>query len=155
MGGNKGSGRGGRWTKRGIFILKELQETSGSHTGFETSKADTDTPVSKFSTVVNPDTLRLGVITQIRIKLNWANAVDLEAFRLWEAAKAGDYESNSRKLFDSDEYTPSLNDDEEYVFDVYIPFMLDKVGEMYYAPQWSAACGNIQGHVTVKGEVFE
>lgn len=153
--GGKSSGRAGRWTKRDIFILKELQETAGAHTGFETSKSDTDTPVSYFSTIVDPDTVKSGVITQIRIKLNWANAVTLEAFRIWEAAKAGDYESNSRKIFDSDEFVAALNDDEEYVFDVHIPFKLDSAGVLYYAPQWSAACGNIQGHVTVKGEVYQ
>jgi len=145
----------GRWTKRSLFVLKEFQEAAGTHTGFTTSKADTDTPVSSFSTVINPDTLTHGVITQIRIKLNWANAVTLEAFRLWEDAQAGDYESNALKIFDSDEYVASLNDDEEYVFDVYIPFILKTAGTMYYAPQWSAACGNIQGHVTIKGEVWQ
>jgi len=115
----------------------------------------TDTPVSSFSTIVDPDTVRSGRILQIRIKLNWTNAVTLEAFRLWEAAKSGDYESNGRKIFDSDEYVASLNDDEEYVFNVDIPFKLDTAGTMYYAPQWSAACGNIQGQVTVKGEVYQ
>jgi len=145
----------GNWTKRSLFALKELLEAAGSHTGFQTSKADTDTPVSFLSTVVNPDTLIHGVITQIRIKLNWANAVTLEALRLWSDAQAGDYESNALKLFDSDEYITSLNNDEEYVFNVYIPFILATAGKMFYAPQWSGACGNIQGHVTVKGEVWQ
>lgn len=145
----------GRWTKRSLFILKEFQEASGTHTGFTTSKVDTDTPVSYFSTVVKPDTLVEGVITQIRVKLNWVNAVTLEALRLWEDAQAGDDESNALKIFDSDEYVASLNDNEEYVFDVYIPFILKTAGRMFYAPQWSAACGNIEGHVTIKGEVWQ
>ena len=153
--GSKSSARAGRWTKRDIFIFKELQETAGAHAGFETSKADTDTPAAYFSTIVDPDTCKSGMITQIRIKLNWTNAVVLQAFRLWEAAIAGDYESNSRKIFDSEEYVVALNDDEEYVFDVNIPFKLDAAGVMYYAPQGSAACGNIAGHVTVKGEVYQ
>jgi len=145
----------GNWTKRTLFVLKELLEAAGAHTGFQTSKADTDTPVSYFSTVVNPDTLMHGVITEIRIKLNWAAAETLEAFRLWEDAQAGDYESNSLKIFDSDEYVANLTDDEEAVFHVYIPFILKTAGRMYYAPQWSGACGNIQGHATVKGEVWQ
>jgi len=146
---------GGRWTEDEVFILKEFQEASGAKAEFTTSKADGDTPVYYFTDVVKPDTLRAGVITQIRVKLNWANAVTLEALRFHEKAVAGDYESNSNKIFDSDEYVASLNDDEEYVFDVEIPFHLDIAGRMYLGLQWSAACGNIQGEITVKGRVVQ
>jgi len=143
----------GRWTEDEIFIFKEFQEASGTKTEFTTSKAEGDTPAYSFVDVVKPDTLKAGVITQIRIKLNWANAVTLEAIRFHEAAIAGDYESNSRKIWDSDEHAPSLNDDEEYVFNVNIPFHLDAAGIMFFGLQWSAASGNISGHITVKGRV--
>jgi len=147
---------GGRWTEDEIFILKEFQEASGTKAEFTTSKAETDEPAYYFVDFVKPDTLRAGVITQIRVKLNWATGASvLEALRLHEAAKAGDYESNSRKIWDSDEYVASLNDDEEYVFNVNIPFHLDTAGRMYFGLQWSAGSGNIQGHITVKGRVVQ
>jgi len=143
----------GRWTEDEIFIFKEFQETSGTKAEFTTSKAETDEPAYYFVDVVKPDTLKAGVITQIRIKQNWVAGETLEAVRLYEGAVAGNYESNSKKIFDSDEYIASLNDDEEYVFDVNIPFHLDTIGRMYFGFQWSGACGNIQGHITVKGRV--
>jgi len=144
----------GAWTKKIAFLFRELLEAAGAHTGFQTSKAETDEPAAVF-TDTNPDTLKSGIISRIHIRLNWANAVTLTAIRIYEAAKAGDYESGMHKLFDSKEHVVSLVDDDEYVFYVGIPFILATEGTLYYAPEWSAACGNIQGYVAVEGDTFE
>lgn len=145
----------GQWTKRVSFRMLELQEAAAAHTGFTTSKAEADTPAYTLTTK-DPDTLKQGIIKRIHIRLNWANAVTLEAVRLYRGAKAGDYESDSNKLFDSIAYYPAgLTDDDEYDFEVEIPFKLIEEGKIYYGCQWSAASGNIQGYIEVTGETFE
>lgn len=146
----------GQWTKRVAFELKELQEAAAAHTGFSTSKAENDTPVAYLDDVVIPDTLKTGKITRIRIRLNWANAVTLEALRFYKAAKDGDYESSSSKIYDTmADYPAGLVDDDEYNIDLDIDFILGEEGKIYYAPQWSGACGNIQGYLIIEGETFE
>lgn len=146
----------GHWTKRVPFELKEFQEAAGAHTGMQTSKAETDTPVSYIEDVIIPDNLKSGKITRIRIRVNHVNAVTLEALRFYKDAKAGDYESSSCKIFDTiGLYPAGLVDDDEYNIDLNIDFILAAEGKLYYAPQWSAACGNVQFYIVIEGETFE
>jgi hypothetical protein len=148
------SGLEGRWTKTCRFDFSEFQETAGSHTNFETSKAETDTPVGTLTTK-NPDTLKSGTILRIHIRLNWANAVTLTALRIYQAAKAGDYESSLNKLYDSKaDYPAGLTDNGEYEIEANLPFILESEGSFYYAPEWSGACGNIQGYIQLSGETI-
>lgn len=145
----------GAWTKKYAFIYRELLETAGVHAGFQTNKAETDAPAALF-TNTDPDTLKSGIIKRIHIRLNWANAVTLTAIRIYAASKTDDYESSMHKLYDSKaDYPAGLTDNDEYDLEMEIPFILETEGTLYYAPEWSAACGNIQGYIAVEGETFE
>jgi len=134
------------------FHAYELQEAAGAHTNFTTSKSATDTPVGYFTTGTYPTGFREGRIFLIHIHLNWANAVTLEALRIYQHAAAGDYESSYHKRWDSIvDYPAGLVDDDEYFIYCNIPFYLQTPTAIYYAPQWSGACGNIQGVIEVSG----
>jgi len=144
----------GNWTKKTTFRYAELQEAAAAHTGFTTSKAENDTPAYTLS-VKDPDNLKEGRLTRIHMRFNFANAVTLEAVRIYAGAKAGDYESSSQKLYDSTkDYPAGLTDDDEYDIEVDIDFKLLEEGKIYYGVQWSAASGNIQGYLVVEGETI-
>ena len=145
----------GTWTTRKPFFFKVFQEAAGAHSDLTTSKVATDTPTAYFSIVI-PDTIKSGRINRIHIRLNWVNAVTLDELRIYQAAKAGDYESNMNLLWTSDDHIAALVDDDEYVIkNLSIDFNLEAEGTLYYAPTWSGACGNIQGFITVSGELYE
>ena len=152
----KTSSRDGVWTKIAPVVFEEFLEAAGAWAVITTSYAETDTPVQVFSEV-SPDTIKAGIIKRIQIRLNWANAVTLTALRIYGAAKAGNYESRMRKVFDSVDYYPAgiTDDDEIDIQDLDIPFILDAAGTLYIACEWSAAAGNTQGYVRASGVPLE
>jgi hypothetical protein len=133
-----------------IFEAYELQETSGAHTGFNRDSAETDTPQDVLSTKVDPATLREGTILKIRARINvTANAIN--TLWLFQKAVAGNYESRMNKLFDSSDHIAIWVDDEEYEWDVEIPFILGEIGKFYYMKDESGALGNVQGYIWLGG----
>ena len=147
--------RNGAPKQENIFVYAIFQETAGANADLTTSIAITDTPTYKLNTITKPVTMKKGIIKQIRLRLNWANAVNLLSVRIYDGAFAGNYECEMHKLFDSDEFIAALVDDTEYVWDVEIPFILEDNGSIYFAPEWSAACGNIQGYIIARGVKLE
>lgn len=138
------------------FTIAAFKETAGAHTGLTTNKAETDAPAAYFGSVSGDYTkhfknVKHGVIKQIRVRLNWANAVNLTSIRLYTNIATGDYESRLYELFKTDDYVAAIVDDDLYIFNVDIPFVLKTANRMYYAPTWSAASGNIQGFIEVRG----
>ena len=151
MGGQKGSGRGGRWKKHSIFIYSALDE-DGSGNKFETSQSKTDTPTLCLSTTQIPKRLRGGKITRIQYRLKPTNAVTF-ILRLWRSSSVPDYECNQYLLYES---PPLQASDEDYDrVDQNIPFRLYYPGKLYYSIEWSGAPGNTCGFITVTGEVVE
>lgn len=145
----------GTWTTRKPFIARLLQETAGAWTDIATSYAETDTPAKYFSDV-DPDTLKAGIIHRVRLRLNWANAVNLEEVRIYSAAKAGDYESRMNLLWTSDDLVANVGDDDDLDDqNLNIDFRLETEGKILIACTWSGACGNIQGFVEISGELYE
>jgi len=152
----KTSSRDGVWTKIAPVVFEEFLEAAGAWPAITTSYAETDTPAQVFS-VVSPDTIKAGILKRIQIRLNWANAVTLTAIRIYEAAKAGNYESRMHKIFDSTDLFPAgiTDDDEIDIQDLEIPFTLEGAGILYIACEWSAAPGNTNGYVRVSGIPLE
>ena len=151
MGGQKGSGRGGRWKKHSIFIYSALDE-AGTNNYFETSQSKTDTPTLQLLSTKVPPRMRSGIIKRIHYRLKPTNAVTF-TLRLWRSAVPADYESNKYLLYES---PPLQASDEDYDRgELQIPFYLYSPGKLYYSIEWSAAPGNTVGFIDVNGEVVE
>lgn len=147
-------GLDGQWSQIGIFQYRKLTEASGADAELTTSYAKTDTPVQYFPAAASkPDNMMNGVIKRIHYRLNFANGAVTYTLRIYQAAIAGDYESNMNMLWES----PAARvDDTDYdVTELDIPFNLALAGRMYYALEWSAASGNIQGFISVEGETSD
>jgi hypothetical protein len=91
----------------------------------------------------------MGKINRIHYRLKPTNAVTY-VLRIWRAARAGDYESNSVMLYES---PPTQASDVDYdKGELEIPFVLSTPGTMYYSIEWSGAPGNTVGFIDVTGE---
>lgn len=148
----------GKWGTEGIFEAYELQEVAGANLTLSTDHAETDVPTRTLSTttgLVIPKGVRTGRILKVKIRLNWAGAVNLEDVWIYQGTKTGDYESRMHRLFTSRDYLTPLVDDDEYEWDVDIPFRLEDRGSFYVALGWSGACGNIQGYIYICGITYE
>jgi len=141
----------GVWSKNVAFRLFRLKEVAAAG-DFDTDQVKTDTPTLTLNSGVVPDTLKVGFIKRIHYRLNFANAVTF-TLRLWQAAIAGDYESNLNMLYES---PAAQADDTDYdIGELDIPFILAAEGVMFFSIDWTAACGNIQGFIEVSGETLE
>ena len=103
-----------------------------------------------------PFHVSMGVITRVHWRLKPANAVTYR-LSVWEndytAGGAGSYELEMGKLFDSNEVVANCVKDVEYdAHELVRPFMLKRPGAFFFACDWSAAPGEIQGYLTVSGE---
>lgn len=143
----------GVWSKRVTFKAWDFNE-SGAYTNFETDKAENDTPTITIPNC-DPDTLKKGILTEVYVRLNWTNAVNLNALRIYEDAKAGDKESESHKIFDSSDYYATLTDDQEYRFLLNKAFILATEGTFFITTDWSGAPGNTPGTLRLDGETIE
>ena len=143
----------GEFDKSKTFMMIALQETAGAWATVTTSYAATDTPVQTLTANEDCENLREGVIRQVKIRLNFANAVTFKV-RIWRRASAGDYQSDSDLLWTSeDNLLADLADDVTYIdTDLHVAFSLEEAGKMYFGVEWSGAPGNIQGYIQVTGE---
>ncbi len=148
----------GEFDKSKTFMMIALQETAGAWAAVTTSYAETDTPVQVLTANEDCENLREGEITQVKIRLNFANAVTYKV-RIWRRASAGDYQSDSDLLWTSEDNLPAnLADDVSYVDKLGgepIVFSLEEMGKMYFGVEWSGAPGNIQGYIQVSGRRFD
>jgi alpha-glucosidase (family GH31 glycosyl hydrolase) len=142
----KSSAKKGVWAPRTVFLFRKLDE-DGSGGYFATSQAKTDTPTLTFDTIY-PSSIQQGIIYRIHYRLKPTNAVTY-ILRLYEAAKAGDYESNMRLIWES----PALQaSDVDYDrAELMIPFWLSGLAGMNYAIEWSGAPGTTVGFIHVQG----
>jgi hypothetical protein len=145
----KDSARDGKWKKGTIFRAYRLDE-DGTRDYFETSQTKTDTPTLVL--IVNPPTMKSGIIHRIHYRLNPTNAATY-TLRIWRAAAAADYESNLNMLYES---PPLQADDTDYDrTQVDIPFICVWPASLFYSIEWTAAPGNTMGFIEITGEKFE
>ena len=132
------------------FKALKLDE-AGTLNYFETDQAETDTPTLTIKTA--PSKVKKGRIRRVHYRLNPTNAVTYDLY-IFMASKAGNYESEAMKVFDSNDVIADSADDAEYdgqLLDV--PFYLEDDGLFYYIINWSGAPGNTTGYIVVEGEV--
>lgn len=139
---------------RTCFFIK-LDE-DGSNNYFDTDQTKTDTPTLTLGDHeratdkgVATDAVKSGVIHRVHYRLKPTNAVTYQLF-LWEAAKAGNYESNMRMIYST--ATGQVSDTDYDKGELAIPFYLHKKGSMYYSIDWSGTPGTTQGFIVVSGE---
>jgi len=144
---------GGEFDKSKTFTYYLLQEAAGANAALTTSYAETDTPVQVLLAIDDCEKLKEGKITRVKLRLAPANAVTY-AVRIWRAASAGNYQSDSDLLYYSGDNLPAaLADDVAYDDkDLNIDFSLEVTGTIYVGVEWSGASGNIQGYIVVTGE---
>ena len=151
----------GKWTKYFAFEYSVLQEAAGANTVFTTDKAETDTPTQTLDTK-NPDTLKAGKLEKIMFRFTWANAVTLDYFAFYQAAKDGDYESRMNRIWGNDEEAGALGGaadiytkDDLVIIEFSPPrsFILATTGSIYLITNWSGAAGNVQGFIKLSGKV--
>lgn len=116
---------------------------------FETDKSKTDTPTITLKT--DPNWVKRGIITRILYRLN-PTAAETYTLMVFEAAKANNYESNSRLLYES---AAARVDDTDYVEeDAWIIFKLDTAGIFYIATDWTGAPGVTPGYIRIEGVAY-
>lgn len=134
-----------------VFYYQKLDE-NGSGGDLVTSYAKTDTPVKILDTARHPSTLGEGIIKRIHYRINPTNAVTY-TLRLYRHAIAGDYNSNMAMLYES---AAARADDTDYdVAEIEIPFILDSLGKIYFALEWTGAPGLTLGFIEVSGVVLK
>jgi len=149
----KNSSRGGLWTRRSIFRVYSYEE-AGAVGDFQTSYAETDTPVKTFY-YRKPVVFKQGIATRLHLRMNQTNAVTLLAVRIYAAAHADNYASCLRKMYDSTaDFPAGFVDDDEYEIELDVPFILTTAGVVYYALEWSGAPGLTPGFIELSGEVI-
>ncbi len=115
---------------------------------FGTSTAEDGTPTQLF-TLCSPSNVRAGVIESIHFRVSPANAVTMK-LRIYQDAIAADYESRMSKIFED---TVNRAKDAEVQLDgLNIPFQIAP-SAMYFALTFSAAAGDTQGFIVVRGKV--
>ena len=146
----------GDYTPQEAFHLKEIQEAAAA-AKFNEHDTEAVTPTLKINDSVEPAALLEGVIHHIKFMIKDA-AGDMFKLRIWEEAVTGatkPYELAQAKLFETEGWKTS---DQEYDYEVSIPFKLATQGEMFYGLEWntgSAPAGNVQGYLKVSGIKFK
>lgn len=131
------------------FTAIHAYDGSVAEVTLETDKSKTDTPTITLKT--DPIWVKRGIITRILYRLN-PTAAETYTLMLFEAAKANNYESNSRLLYES---AAARVDDTDYVEeDAWIIFKLDTAGMFYIATDWTGAPGITPGYVRIEGLAY-
>lgn len=128
------------------FEFAVLNEAAAA--AFGTSTAEDGTPTQLF-TLCSPSNVRAGVIESIHFRVKPANAVTMK-LRIYQAAIAADYESRMNKVFE--DTIDRASDTEVQLDGLKIPFRIAP-SALYFTLTFSAAAGNTQGFIVVRGKV--
>jgi len=127
-----------------IPFIAIVEEDTTTLAQFEVDKSKTDTPTQ---TITADIASSKGIIKHISYRLNPTNAVTYTLL-IFEATIAGNYESNSRLLYESSD---ARVDDTDYQIYCEIPFTLDGAGTFYVSTDWTGAPGNTLGYIRISG----
>lgn len=127
-----------------IPFIAIVEEDTTTLAQFEVDKSKTDTPTQ---TITSDISGTKGIIKEVSYRLNPFNA-ETYTLLIFEAAIAGNYESNSRLLYES---AALRADDTDYKVPCEIPFTLEASGTFYVSTDWTGAPGNTLGYIRISG----
>lgn len=134
---------------QGIFVAYVNAESgAGTVAALETDKSKTDTPTQSFVALAPP--FKKGIIKEISYRIV-PTAGETYTFMVFEAAAAGNMESNSRMLYESAALRTSGAD---YKVPCEIPFNLATAKTFPYATDWTGAPGNSYGYLKISGVYY-
>ena len=134
------------------FVFYEHQEAAGALADWTTSK-DTDAQATYAIPVEDgADKLVEGILKRVHFHLAWANAVTLDKIRIYRQTHADPYAQRVFKIWESPDGVSHVSGTEYDYTELDVPFSLKTPETIYATFEWSGACGNIQGFISVEGE---
>ena len=143
----------GDWTNTPkVFVFYGHQEAAGANSNW-TDSLDTDGQAAyAIPAEDGAQKLTEGILKRVHFQFNWANAVTLTKVRIYRHTHADNYAQRVFKIWESPN-SVGFADNTEYDYaELDVPFSLVVPETLYVTFEWSGACGNIQGFISVEGE---
>ena len=142
----------GDWTNTSkTFVFYGHQEAAG--TWEITTSKDTDAQATyDLPTKDGAEKLVEGILKRVHFHLAWANAVTLDKVRVYRHTHADNYMQRVYKIYETPDGVNHASGTEYDYTELDVPFTLVVPETIYVACEWSGACGNIQGFISIEGE---
>jgi len=133
------------------FTFYGHQETAGVWVNV-TTDSDTDAQATyALPPKDGADGLIAGILNRVHFQFNWANAVTLDAVRVFRHTSPSNYANRVFKIYETPAGVNHADDTEYDYTELEIPFRLVTTEKIYVNFDWSGAPGNIGGFVSLDG----